>query len=377
MGDKAATNEVITKLVSALGDESDRVRASVCIALENMGEKAATNEVITKLVSALGDESDDVRNSAYEALGNMGDKAATNEVITKLVSALGDKSDNVRLNACKTLGKIGERAATNEVITKLVSALGDESNRVKWNACKTLGKIGEKAATNEMITSLVSALGDERKWVRVSACEALGKIGEKAATNEVITKLVSMIINDSNIGGWQTVKSIENIFSSSAVVRQIDPGIIADLCRCRDASHCLKNISDEELIRVFLTTENPDWLCVVTRFALLRGVAVTGSEEKVVIFGEKEPLELRIRTPQLRHQLVKAFTDEKKRLHLEITAVDPPLCESAIAIPSRIFFPTFSQKKTKKKAVVAPRRGFEKRLPTMNTTPSNKAPSPH
>ena len=33
-----------------------------------MGEKAATNEVISKLVGALGDESEDVRWNACEAL---------------------------------------------------------------------------------------------------------------------------------------------------------------------------------------------------------------------------------------------------------------------------------------------------------------------
>ncbi len=65
-----------------------------------MGEKAATNEVITKLVSALGDPSEYVRMYTCTALGKMGDKAATNEVITKLVSALGDQSDFVRWNAC-------------------------------------------------------------------------------------------------------------------------------------------------------------------------------------------------------------------------------------------------------------------------------------
>ncbi len=325
MGEKAATNEVITKLVSALGDERKWVRKSACEALGNIGEKAATNEVITKLVSALGDESNGVRWHACYALGKMGEKAATTEVITKLVNALGDERKWVRKSACIALGNIGEKAATNEVITKLMNALGDESEGVRESVCEALGKMGEKAATNEVITKLVNVLGDESELVGLNACSALGKMGEKAATNEVITKLVSMIIKNSNIGGVKAVESIENILSSSAVVRQIDPGIIADLCRCRNASDCLKNISDEELIRIFLTTENPDWLCVVTRFALLRGVAVTGSEEKVVIFGEKEPLELRIRTPQLWHQLLKAFTDQKKRLHLQITVVDPPL----------------------------------------------------
>ena len=57
IGGKAATNEVITKLVSALGDDSTHVRWSACEALEKMGGKAATTEVITKLVTALGDGS--------------------------------------------------------------------------------------------------------------------------------------------------------------------------------------------------------------------------------------------------------------------------------------------------------------------------------
>ena len=64
-----------------------------------IGEKAATNEVITKLVSALGDQSEDVRMSACEALGQIGEKAATNEVITKLASALGDQSESCQ-KAC-------------------------------------------------------------------------------------------------------------------------------------------------------------------------------------------------------------------------------------------------------------------------------------
>jgi hypothetical protein len=56
-----------------------------------MGEKAATNEVISKLVSALGDESEDVRMDACRALGKIGEKAATNEVISKLAVLVKDK----------------------------------------------------------------------------------------------------------------------------------------------------------------------------------------------------------------------------------------------------------------------------------------------
>jgi hypothetical protein len=277
-------------------------------------------------------------------------------VITKLANAVGDESDDVRKRACEALEKMGEKAATNEVITKLANAVGDESDDVRKRACEALEKMGEKAATNEVITNLVSGLADKNDSVRRKACEALGKMGEKAATNEVITKLGIVMMNDPNIASWRAAKSIGNILSSSDLVRQIDPEIIADLCRCWYALDCLKNISNEELIRVFLTTENPDWLCAVTGFALLKGVAVTGSEEKVVIFGDKEPLELPIRTRQLWRQLVEAFTDQKKRLHLQMTVTDPPLGESTIGIRSRNLFSTFPQQKRKKNSCSTSKR---------------------
>jgi HEAT repeat protein len=351
MGEKATTNEVITKLVSALGDESASVRASACHALKNIGEKAVTNEVITKLVSAIEDKSDDVRGSACSALGLLGEKAATNEVITKLVSALGDESDSVRANAAFALGTIGEKGATNEVITKLVSALGDESHNVRRSACEALGKIGEKAATNELITKLVSAvedkshsvrrsacialakigkkaatdevitklvsaLEDESDHVRVGACIALGMIGEKAVTNKVITNLVLLINNAGNFVFFDVVEAVENILSSSAMIKQLTPKMVADLCGSRDASVCFKHVSEDELINIYQTTENPDWLSAVTRFALLRGTAVTATENRVVLYGKTESAQLRIPNSQLRQRLIEAFINERKRLHL-------------------------------------------------------------
>ncbi len=66
----------------------------------------------------------------------------------------------------------------------------------------------------------------------------------------------------------------------------------------------------------FLTTNNPEWLSVVTQLTLLRGVAVTVTEDKMAIYGKKEPFELSIPTSQLRDLLIEVFTDEAKRLHL-------------------------------------------------------------
>jgi hypothetical protein len=87
-----------------------------------MGEKAATNNVINGLVTALGDENDHVRRTACEALGKIGEKAPTNDVINGLVTVLRDESMFVRESACQVLGKVGEKAATNDVINGLLDA---------------------------------------------------------------------------------------------------------------------------------------------------------------------------------------------------------------------------------------------------------------
>jgi hypothetical protein len=57
-------------------------------------------------------------------------------------------------------------------------------------------------------------------------------------------------------------------------------------------------------------------LAVVTQFTLLKGAAVTTTEDRVVVYGGREPSELSIPSSQLRHQLIEAFSDQAKRLHL-------------------------------------------------------------
>ncbi|CAM4798436.1 unnamed protein product, partial [Rotaria magnacalcarata] len=78
--------------VVALGDQADQVRENACRALGAMGEKAATSQVIDRLVVALGDQDGEVRDNACRALGAMGEKAATSQVIDRLVVSLGDQS---------------------------------------------------------------------------------------------------------------------------------------------------------------------------------------------------------------------------------------------------------------------------------------------
>jgi hypothetical protein len=178
--------------------------------------------------------------------------------------------------------------------------------------------MGEKAATNEVITKLVSALGDQSDNVRWDARESLVKMGKKAATNEVISQLV-VSMNTGSFGVFcNATVAVQNILSSSAVIKQLAAKTVADLCLCRYASSYLENASEDELINVYLITKNLNWLPAVIQLTLLKGAAVTATENKIVLYGMTEPIELRIVDSVIRQQLIDAFIEQRKRLHLSL-----------------------------------------------------------
>jgi hypothetical protein len=78
----------------------------------------------------------------------------------------------------------------------------------------------------------------------------------------------------------------------------------------------LKNISEDELINVYLITKNLNWLPAVIQLSLRKGTAVTATENKIVLYGKTEPAELPIPDSLLRQQLIDAFLEQRKRLHL-------------------------------------------------------------
>jgi len=141
-------------------------------------------------------------------------------------------------------------------------------------------------------------------------------MGEKAATNEVIRKLVALMDSDSSqyISGT-AVNALQNILSSSAAVTQLDPNIISYLC-LSEYGYCLQNISEDQVLNLFFTTKNHDWLTAVTRLTLLKGLTILTTEDKVLIYAKKEPLELVIPSLELRQRLIEAFIKQAKQLHL-------------------------------------------------------------
>jgi len=133
-----------------------------------------------------------------------------------------------------------------------------QSNDIKTRAA-VLSLISQLEISNPsitLITSITIALDDENWEVNTNACQVLGEISEKAATNEVISKLIVVVNGDDNyFPSCFATEGIGNILSSLSVITQLDPKIISDICLCKRASDCLKNVSTEQLIDLFLPLE--------------------------------------------------------------------------------------------------------------------------
>ena len=237
LGEKAVTKEVIDQLAIALTDKDKSVRISACYAVGKIGEKAATKEVIDQLVIVLTDEDKSVRSSAWNAIEALGEKAATKEVIDTLVVDLTDEDARVRGSAWNAVRTLGEKAATKEVIDKLVVGLTDEDVRVRSYAWDGIKALGEKAATKEVIDKLVVGVRDENARVRSSAWDAIQKLHQKAATKEVIDKLVDGVTDEGEwvrISAWNAVKAL----GEKAVTKELTDKLLVGL---RDENEWVRN----------------------------------------------------------------------------------------------------------------------------------------
>ena len=310
LGEKAATSEVISGLVVSLGDSDNNVRWSACWALGRLGEKAATSEVINGLTISLGDSDKNVGKSACRALGELGEKAATSEVISGLVVSLGDSDNNVRWSACWALGRLGEKAATSEVINGLAISLEDSDGDVRLSACETLERLGEKAATSEIINGLVISLGDSDWNVRKSACRALGKLGEKAATSEVIERL-ALALGDN----WHFIRgaAVDNLNELVNILGRRNESEVSSLPDnsehwtrenelVRNSNICIK------LFKLLQKSADSSWIPGFLAAALFGECYVIMSENRIVVSGDTQPLEIEL-SDSMRREILKGINN--------------------------------------------------------------------
>ena len=156
----------ISKLINAVGDESESKGLSAAYALGEVGES-----VVPVLMEAFEGESETVRRNAYYALNAIGAPA-----VEPLIDRLKHLNLQVRETAAEALGDIGRPAQA--AIPELAGALEDESEGVRSRAAEALGTVSQGESTAG--TALSAALQDEDERVRRDAIFALARIGHQA-----------------------------------------------------------------------------------------------------------------------------------------------------------------------------------------------------
>ncbi|CAF1111067.1 unnamed protein product [Adineta steineri] len=142
-------------------------------------------------------------------------------------------------------------------------------------------------------------------------------MGEKVATNEAITKLVNTC-DDGLVLSSAAKDAIDGFFHSSAVMIASGPMLISKLCTFEGQLKCLKNVSLYELIRKFFDTQDADWLLPMIEIALQKGAAVSINEDKLMVYDNGEPKELRAPNLKLHNELIEAFINKAQALHLSL-----------------------------------------------------------
>ncbi len=170
-------------LITALQDESPKVRTDAALALGYIGDARA----IGPLAAALGDEEASVRYAAVLAFGRIENEST----VEPLIAALGDKDAEIRSMTAFELGRKRDGRAV-EPLARVLHA--DGAADVRSAAAGALGSIRDGRAVNP----LISAFKDTDKWVVAAAATALSEIGDSRAVEPMIA-----VLADNNTRGWE------------------------------------------------------------------------------------------------------------------------------------------------------------------------------
>ncbi|CAF0987424.1 unnamed protein product [Adineta steineri] len=302
IGEKAATNDVIAALMTAMQDTNSIVRSQACKALGQIGEKAATKEVIAALMTALRDSDDGVIFEACVAVGEMGEKAATKEVIAALETELIDADWNFKIKVYEVLGRMGEKVATSDVTVALVNMLGDANDWIRQKAYEALCRVIEKEITNDIIVLLADAL--KNTIARRRACEALSRIGGKAATINVINGLLCIDDDDAYRG-------LGKILISAPSLCQIDSNTVLKLFDFWSRREWdVRDIPIEKIMEAYKRTKIAKWCPIIALHSFRTACGVTIVGQKVVVYGNSNPIAFEMPSCKLSDDLADVFTNQ-------------------------------------------------------------------
>jgi HEAT repeat protein len=132
--------------------------------------RRAAPEVVSALLQAVDDESDKVRLEAIYAAGVIGRSPLTADQIARLTKALDHYDPVVRAGAARVIARLKVAEAGDA----LIKAINDSQADVRYAAMRALGAIGEKRAIGALTEQFAYYRKGEGAW---SALEALARIG--------------------------------------------------------------------------------------------------------------------------------------------------------------------------------------------------------
>ena len=184
--DALAEDEILPRLVAALGDADWRVRKAAVGRLAARSDAAAA---AAALIRALGDgENPGRRNSAVEALVALGGAA-----VSALVAACSDADPDVRKFVVDTLAGIGDERA----VDALVEHLEDDDTNVRAAAADALGAIGGERACAVLHETALAARRDP--LVRFSALHALDALEVPLRADELAQLLGDPMLGPASL----------------------------------------------------------------------------------------------------------------------------------------------------------------------------------
>jgi HEAT repeat protein len=227
------------ELISALGDQSERVRTAANGALH---VAHLTTAVVPNLLEALASSERDIRFNAAEILGRVGPGAEP--AVPALLAILNEPFDRERNErtagaawqwdpACAAAAALGKISASQHVIDRLIEMLSSDVVERISSAAKGLGTLGPKAisAGPALIMSYERMLASEKNW---SAARGLAALGPKAiaAAPALIISYWHMLASEEH---WIGQIEIANAIGRIAPHSTSAPRAVAVLVRALDS----------------------------------------------------------------------------------------------------------------------------------------------
>ncbi len=197
--------ETVPSLVTAVGDESSRIREGALQALGSFDPETIFPEFEGMIRD---DDNASRRNAAMEAFPLYGRVGAE-----YVLNMLKDKNEEVRLFSAQILGEIADSVS----VEALIDALTDDDENVRHAAAESLGKIGDARAVEPLRESLKS--GDF--WASYAAVNALGCIGDPSAVEALLPLLDDEMLRQGvvdalgNIGNPEAIDALVSLLSGN------------------------------------------------------------------------------------------------------------------------------------------------------------------